>query len=289
MNRSPVVQLLGIPYDAHSSHLRGPAEAPAVVREALHSGSANWFTELGAEVDPGDGSWVDRGDVTVDNDDPAAVESVLTAIEGAARQALAGGPLLTIGGDHMVTWPLVRALATQTQSQTQAQTQAGTPLTIVHVDAHPDIYDHLDGDRYSHACPFARIMEEGLSQRLIQLGIRTATRHQREQVERFGVEMLELRSWDGTVPTIDGPVYVSIDVDGLDPAHAPGVSHHEPGGLTTRQLLDIIHQIAAMPDATPVGADLVEINPHRDLNGITAMLGAKLTRELLGLLARDRG
>ena len=279
MPASGTVQVIGVPYDAHSSHLRGPAEAPTEVRAALHGGSANWYTELGVEVDPATGGFVDRGDATVDNDDPAAVESVLAAIEAAAAEAIGteGAPLLSIGGDHLVTWPLVRAVAAH-----------HSDLTILHIDAHPDLYDELDGDRYSHACPFSRIMEEGLAGRLVQLGIRTATTHQREQAERFGVEMIELWTWDGTVPPIEGPVYVSIDVDGLDPAFAPGVSHFEPGGLTTRQLLDIIHQLGAMPDARPVGADVVEINPRRDLNGVTAMLGAKLVRELIGLLGAAR-
>ena len=109
--------------------------------------------------------------------------------------------MLSLGGDHFVTYPILRGFVA-----------AGDRVTIVHVDAHPDLYDELDGDRLSHACPFARIMEEGLADRLIQFGI-------------------------------DGPVYVSIDVDGLDPAYAPGVSHHEPGGLTMRQVLDILHTL----------------------------------------------
>ena len=129
MAATPPVQVVGVPYDAHSSHLRGPAAAPAAVRTALHNGSANWFTELGVEVDPGKGSWVDRGDVTLDNDDPAAVESALAAIEAAAAEAIgpARAPLLSIGGDHLITWPLVRAVAAQ---------HADRELTIVHVDAH---------------------------------------------------------------------------------------------------------------------------------------------------------
>ena len=267
--------LLGVPYDAHSSYLRGPAEAPAAVRQALHSGSANWWTELGVEVDPAAGHWVDHGDVSLNNDDPDAVVSVLDAISGVVGELAArGAPLVAIGGDHLVTWPIVWALADR-----------HGPLTIVHIDAHPDLYDELDGDRYSHACPFARIMEEGLARRLIQVGIRTATGHQREQAERFGVEMLELRTWDGTLPEVAGPVYLSIDVDGLDPAFAPGVSHHEPGGLTTRQVLDVIHTLHRGP-APVVGADVVEINPRRDLHGMTAMLGAKLCRELLALVGR---
>ena len=107
--------------------------------------------------------------------------------------------------------------------------------------------------------------------------------HQRAQAERFGVEVHELRDWDGAVPPITGPVYVTIDLDALDPAFAPGVSHHEPGGLSTRQLLDSLRQIGAS-DAVVVGADVVELNPTRDVNDVTAMVAAKIVRELLGLL-----
>ncbi len=269
---APTVQVLGVPYDAHSSHLRGPADAPPAIRAALFGGSANWSNEWGDDLPPSSGAWVDRGDLELDNDDPASVEAAFAAITEAADAALAEGPLLTIGGDHSITWPVVRAVAAHHPS-----------LTIVHFDAHPDTYDHLDGDRYSHASPFARIMEEGLADRLIQIGIRTMTPHQREQTERFGIEVLEARSWDGTVPAVGGPVYVSIDADALDPAYAPGVSHHEPGGLTTRSLLDALHQLRA-DGADVIAADVVEINPRRDLHDMTAMVGAKLVRELLGLL-----
>jgi agmatinase len=172
----------------------------------------------------------------------------------------------------MVTWPLVSAV-----------TERVDDLTIVHFDAHPDLYDSLDGDRFSHACPFARIMEGGRVARLMQFGIRTMNPHQRAQAERFGVEVHELRDWDGTIPALSGPVYITVDIDALDPAFAPGISHHEPGGMTTRQLLDSIRQIGA-GDADVVGADIVELNPRRDVNDMTAMVAAKLTRELLGIL-----
>jgi arginase family enzyme len=154
----------------------------------------------------------------------------------------------------------------------------------VHFDAHPDLYDDLEGNRFSHACPFARIMEEGLAERLVQIGIRTMTGHQRDQAERFGVEVHEYRTWNRSLPDdLNGPVYVTIDVDALDPAFAPGVSHHEPGGMTTRELLSCLHELAA--GLVPVvAADVVEINPRRDVNDMTAMVGAKLVRELLGLM-----
>ena len=265
------VSLLGVPYDAHSSFLRGPAGAPAAVRAALTCGSANWCTERGTDLDPAKGaSWQDRGDLDL----PDEVEPALAAIRAAAADAIAdGGRLVSIGGDHLVTWPLV-----------QAMTEVHEGLTILHFDAHPDLYDELDGDRYSHACPFARIMEEGKVARLIQFGIRTMTPHQREQAERFGVEVHEARSGVSMVDDLRGPVYVSIDIDVLDPAYAPGISHHEPGGWPTRQMLDALAAVSAA-GVPVVGADLVEINPTRDINDMTAMVGAKLIRELLELVS----
>lgn len=267
------VSLLGVPYDVHSSFLRGPARAPQAVRDALTCGSANWCTETGLDLDPAKGAgWRDLGDLDL----PDEVLPALAAIRNAASAAIAdGGRLLSIGGDHLVTWPLV-----------QAMTERHEGLTILHFDAHPDTYDQLDGDRYSHACPFARIMEEGLVARLLQFGIRTMTPHQQAQTERFGIEVFEAKLGVVPMPKIDGPVYVSIDIDVLDPAFAPGMSHYEPGGWSTRQLLDAIAEIRES-GADVVGADLVEINPERDPSGLTAMVGAKLVRELLELLGAE--
>ena len=98
----------------------------------------------------------------------------------------------------------------------------------------------------------------------------------------------EFRNWDGVVPSLSGPVYVTVDLDALDPAFAPGISHHEPGGMSTRQLLGAIHQIGAS-GAAVVGADVVELNPTRDVNGVTAMVAAKIVRELFGLVIGGEG
>ena len=264
------VSLLGVPYDAHSSFLSGPAEAPAAVRAALDSGSANWCAETGLDLGPLRGDrWDDRGDLNIPDDTLPALHAIRTTAD---EVFAAGRRLLSIGGDHLVTWPLV-----------QAATDHHDDVTILHFDAHPDLYHELDGDRYSHACPFARIMEEGRVARLVQFGIRTMTPHQREQADRFGVEVHEARTGVGAVTDLTGPVYVSIDIDVLDPAFAPGMSHHEPGGWSVRQLLDAIESIRAA-DVPVIGADLVEINPARDINDLTAMVGAKLVRELLDLL-----
>jgi agmatinase len=255
------VALLGVPWDEKSSFLRGAADGPAHIRAALASPSANWSTETGPDLNTVD-RIVDCGDVVLPSGDAARA-----AIEGHARRLVAAGArVLALGGDHAVTYPLVRA-----------HREAYRPLTILHLDAHSDLYDEFEGDRYSHACPFARIMEEGLAARLVSIGVRTMTAHLREQTARFGVEVVEMKDWTAAaLPGIHGDVYLSLDLDGLDPAFAPGVSHHEPGGLTTRDVLGIVQRSGGRL----VGADVVELNPSRDINGVTAMVAAKLVKEI---------
>jgi arginase family enzyme len=152
-------------------------------------------------------------------------------------------------------------------------------LTIFHFDAHPDLYEEFEGNRLSHACPFARIMEAGLAKRLVQIGIRTLNGHQREQAEKFGVEVVEMRGLPayGKLKAT-GPVYITFDMDVLDPGFAPGVSHREPGGISVREAIAHLHAI----EGEIVGADLVEYNPVRDIGGMTAIVAAKILKEILG-------
>lgn len=254
--------ILGVPWDAHSSFLRGAALAPTQIRATLHNGAMNLCAENGHDLGA-EPRWHDLGDLAIPPGDDAAA---LAAITGAAAAVLAcGGKLLALGGDHASSFPLLRAYG-----------QAHPGLTVLHIDAHPDLYDELDGDRLSHACPFARALEEGLIARLVQVGIRALNPHQRAQAARFGVEIITMREWrPGLDLRLSGPLYVSLDLDALDPAFAPGVSHHEPGGLSTRELLGIIQGLPAL-----AGADLVELNPVRDSQGVTAALAAKLVKEL---------
>jgi arginase family enzyme len=126
-------------------------------------------------------------------------------------------------------------------------------------------------------------MESGLATRLVQVGIRQINRHCREQAERFGVEVVEMRHFSpDAVPIPNAPLYVSIDLDALDPAFAPGVSHHEPGGLSVRDIINVLHRV----EGPIVGGDIVEYNPHRDVNGVTAVVAAKLLKELAALAAK---
>ena len=267
---SPTPRLIGLPYDASSSFLQGPAEAPPLIRAALHSPAWNSWAH-GLHDVLGSGGLTDAGDLALPPRGDAR-----TLIEAAIAEVVAGGwRPLALGGDHSVTYPAVRAVA-----------RAHAPLTILHVDAHPDLYDAFEGDRFSHACPFARIMEEGLAARLVQVGIRTMNRHQREQADRFGVEVIDMPAWlAGARPRTSGTVYLSIDLDGLDPAYAPGVSHQEPGGLATREVLALVQQL----EGKLVAADVVEYNPDRDTGGVTATVAAKIVKEIAGRMMAEAG
>jgi agmatinase len=261
------IRLIGLPTDVNSSFLRGPAKAPQAIRTALWSDMGNMFAEdgleLGADI-PVD----DLGDLMLDEGDGDDAR-----IEAAVAQSCREGRVpICLGGDHAVTYPVLRGIAA-----------VHGPVAILHVDAHPDLYDELGGNRRSHASPFARIMEAGLAHRLVQIGVRTLNAHQRDQAARFGVEIVPMTGFaPDRVPIPAGPVYVSIDLDGLDPSCAPGVSHHEPGGITTRQLLDVLARV----EGPLVGADIVELNPDRDVHGMTATVAAKLVKELAALAQR---
>jgi arginase len=255
--------LLGIPFDAHSSYLRGPAQAPPLIREALHCDSSNSWTETGVNLGT-PGTFADAGDLSLAED-----ISAFEVIEKKVAELLDEGQRpVSLGGDHSVTYPVVRAFGKRYPD-----------LTIIHFDAHPDLYQEFEGNRYSHACPFARIMEEGCAKRLIQLGIRTMNEHQREQASRFGVEVIEMRDLPAPEKLkLTGPVYISFDVDVLDPAFAPGISHREPGGMSVREAIAHLHAITG----TIVGVDLVEYNPKQDVSQLTAMVCGKLLKEILG-------
>jgi agmatinase len=268
--------LLGIPLDVNSSYLRGASHAPAKIREAFRCDASNQWSELGVDVGAA-GAFADAGDLRLKNSQEGVGDD-FAEIERAVGELLErGGQPVSLGGDHSITYPIMRTFATRYPE-----------LTIVHFDAHPDLYDEFEGSRMSHACPFARIMEERLAKQLVQIGIRTLNRHQREQAEKFGVEIVQMLA----LPACDrlkihGPVYISFDMDVLDPAFAPGISHREPGGMTVREAIAHLHAI----EGTIVGADLVEYNPEQDVAGVTATVAAKILKEILGkmIAGKQRG
>jgi arginase len=255
-----LLALLGIPFDAYSSYLRGCAQAPEAIRTALTNPSTNLSAENG--VDYGnEPRLVDLGNMSIKS------EKDYSKIQIEALSILEkGSNLLALGGDHSITYPLI-----------QAHHKLHGKVNILHLDAHSDTYAEFEGNPFSHACPFARIMEEGLAKRLVQVGIRTLTRHQREQIQRFNIEVIEMKNWRQNLEIqFDGLLYLSLDLDVLDPGFAPGVSHYEPGGLSTREVITLIQ---GLRDPI-IGADLVEFNPSRDPSGVTAMVAAKLFKEI---------
>jgi arginase len=268
-----VPTLLGIPLDVNSSYLRGPAGAPAKIREALRCDASNKWTELGVDLGTA-GAFLDAGDLRLGNTRETVADD-FAEIERAVGELLEKGERpVSLGGDHSITYPILKAFG-----------QRYGELAIVHFDAHPDLYDEFEGSRVSHACPFARIMEERLAKRLVQVGIRTMNGHQREQAARFGVEVVPmsgLPAYDRL--KINGLVYVSFDVDVLDPAFAPGISHREPGGMTVREAIAHLHVI----EGNIVGADIVEYNPEQDVSGMTATAAAKILKEILGKMIAER-
>lgn len=247
----------GIQFDEKSSYQKGPKLAPPLIREALNCGSANMYAENLTSIE--NSKIEDRGDFEI---------SEYFDIEKITKTHLASGAkIFTLGGDHSITFPIIKA-----------HFEKYPKLDILHIDAHSDLYDHFEGDHHSHACPFARIMENGLAVKLVQVGIRTLNTHQAEQAEKFNVEIHQMKNLDlSTIPKFKNPLYISLDMDGFDPAFAPGVSHHEPGGLTSRQVLDLIQSI----ETEVIGADIVEYNPNRDFQNMTAFLAAKMMKEIL--------
>ena len=255
-----MLAIIGCPYDENSSFMRGTAEAPPLIRAAFLSDASNPWSENGTDLSA-ESRITDAGDLPAV---PAAAmnQKIEEGIAGLLDRDLKP---IALGGDHSVTYPVVRAVSRRNEG-----------LTVVHFDAHPDLYDVFQGNRYSHGCPFARIMEEKLVKRLVQVGIRAMTGHQRDQARRFGVEQIEMKDWRDALPDCEPPVYVSFDLDALDPAFAPGVVHREPGGLSVRQALAAIQ---ALP-AGVVGADIVEFNPRLDPAHITGAVCAKLLKEI---------
>ena len=259
-----MIKVLGIPFDSNSSFLKGPAHAPTRIGLMAHEGSANAYSENGKEIIAGK-TYEDLGDIAFNGTNAADAFKLIKQAVGYELQHPV--KLFCYGGDHSVSYPVIDAFS-----------EKYPELNILHLDAHADLYENFYDNPFSHASPFARLMEKGKIKSLTQVGIRTLNKHQREQADKYGVSIIEMRKFSmDFLKQLQSPLYISLDIDVLDPAYAPGVSHHEPGGLNTRQLIQIIQSI----DVDIVGADLVEYNPIRDINNMTAMVCYKLFKELI--------
>jgi arginase len=259
-----MIKLIGIPYDANSSFLRGPAQAPARIRLMEKEGSANLYAEGGKEIRPGV-EYKDLGDLAFPDPDPQLGYAI---IHNKVKEELnKEDKTICFGGDHSVSFPIIDAYSEYIPG-----------LNVLHLDAHGDLYENFEDNPFSHASPFARLLEKGKIASLTQVGLRTLTDHQREQIKKYNVSIVEAKDFNYSfMKKLQGPLYISLDIDVLDPAYAPGVSHHEPGGLSTRQVLNIIQNL----EVEIVGADIVEYNATRDLHNMTAMVAYKLFKEIV--------
>jgi agmatinase len=263
------VAILGVPYDEKSSFLRGPAKGPRAIREAWTGEEQSAWTELRIDLE-NDLTLVDLGDLDVSGHYSEVSDRIESKVFSVVEKEAV--PIL-LGGDHSISYPIVKAVAKKFSS-----------LDILHFDAHPDLYEELYGDRYSHACPFMRILEEGLVKNLVQVGIRASVGEHWKKAAAYHVRMVEMASFsDGLELVFDNPLYISFDIDALDPAFAPGVSHRVPGGLSSRQAIDVLHALKA----EIVGMDMVEVNPDRDASGITASAAAKIVMEVAGKIGQN--
>lgn len=265
METQVTVALFGFPWDGSSSYARGPALAPGIIRSVLFSDASSPYSLSGADVR----EIISSCHFQALPDDAEACRKTIT--NNISNSIQTGAKSLSLGGDHAITFPILRAIK-----------QHHGPVNVLHIDAHPDLYEDFEGDRFSHACPFARAIEDGCINTLIQVGIRSASPEQRAFGDRHGVIMLGADEIDNiSYDKLVAPLYVSIDLDGLDPAFAPGVSHPEPGGLSSRDVLTILSKLK-----TPlIGADIVELNPEKDINLATANVAARLVKELAPLLS----
>jgi len=261
------VTLHGFSWDASSSYARGAAHGPGVIRTMLASEASSPYSLSGADYR----EIINQFDFDALPERPEACRAAIA--ERISETLQDGRKPLSLGGDHSVTFPILCALR-----------DAVGPVNILHIDAHTDLYDEFEGDPYSHACPFRRAIEERCVARLVQVGLRSISPEARAFGEANGVVMLRADELEQiSYDLLQAPLYVSIDLDGVDPAFAPGVSHPEPGGLSSRDVITILSKI----DAPLIGADVVELNPERDVNLLTAHLAARLVKELAAMLARE--
>jgi agmatinase len=274
------VAVAGVPFDSGTSYRPGARFGPSAVRQGSRL-LRPWHPAL--EVSPLAGQQVaDAGDIACN---PFNIAEAVTQIEAAAAELLAGaGHLLAIGGDHTIAYPLLRA----------TRERFGPPA-LVHFDAHLDTWQTYFGAPLTHGTPFRRAAEEGLfaAGHSMHVGIRGPLYAQRDlaedaelgfaivhamEIERIGIDGAVARIRERTG---DRPLYISIDIDVLDPAHAPGTGTPEAGGLTSRELLGILRGLAGIP---VVGADVVEVAPAYDHAEMTAVAAAHVCFDLLALM-----
>ncbi len=274
--------VLGLPWDASSSFRKGAVEGPKYIRHATSGQLYNSFAETGRNIKD---TWqiLDLGDALIESlDVEGAKNLVLSTLHMYHRQEMR---FFFLGGDHLSTYFTFTALKSLQDLR----------IGLIYIDAHPDLYEQYEGNPYSHACVVKRIINETNiePETIIQVGIRSPTPEQVDYANSVGIKTITTKDIAQNGPQtaaetvkslipkyLDG-VYLSIDLDVLDPAYAPGVGNPEPAGLTTRELIEFLHGLQGIKIHS---FDIVELCPKFDPSGISALAAAKLIKEILGIL-----
>ncbi len=275
------IALIGVPYDGATENRPGARHGP---REIRNMSSLTRSIHHVTRVNPYELCHVaDLGDVSFSN--PFDLHQCFADITDFYRKIWAAGAKpLSVGGDHSISLPILRAIA------------ADRPVGMVHIDAHTDMSDHEFGHKFTHGTPFRRAMEEGLldTKRTIQIGIRGAQNSEEswQASDEAGIRVIYMEEFTalGIAATLDevkrvvgqGPTYVSFDIDSLDPVFAPGTGTPEIGGMTPIQAQSLVRGLAGL---NLIGGDVVEVSPPFDIAGNTALAGATMLYEIACVLA----
>jgi len=280
--RSADIKIVGAPFDSGVSYRPGARFGPNHVRQS--SRLLRPYNPATGTAPFSQAQVADAGDMALN---PFDIDAAIATIEADALQLTEdGASLLTIGGDHTIALPLLRAAAHR----------ADQPVALLHFDAHLDTWDSYFGVDYTHGTPFRRAAEEGLldSEALCHVGTRGPLYSARDLDDdaRFGFGIITSSDvmYDGVRDIVaklrerigTRPLYVSVDIDVLDPAHAPGTGTPEAGGLTSRELLELLRGLRGL---NLIGADVVEVSPAYDHAELTGLAAAHVCYELLTLMA----
>ncbi len=272
-NENAPVTIFGIPLDETTSFRPGTRFGPSATRESSHAlEDYSLRQEMSLDIT----QFYDAGDLVLPLGN---VEEALDVIRRASTSILASGRrFMALGGEHLLTWALVESML-----------EKYPDMVVIQLDAHADLRQEFTGTKWSHGTVMRRVIDSLGPSRLFQLGIRSADRAELEEAQGLSdIHFYKvLEPLKAVMPKIGGrPIYISIDIDVIDPAFAPGTGVPEPGGVTSSELLDAL---AYLKGKNVVGADLVEVAPAYDSTGQTGLLAAAIVRECLLLLTANRG